>query len=347
VANRLEEKIREIDIEGFKIRIDDLEKNDFMPEFFNSPLVGLWEITRACNLKCIQCYNNSGKKLPNELTHDEKINTAKQIVDAKIFRMCLSGGEPILCESFWDIAEILNRGHVLCNTITNGWLMNEDIVDNYIKNFKIIQVSVDGATPQVHDRCRGRKGSWERAINACKLITENGGRLSIAMCVSQINVKEVGKLLDLAYEIGAEEFRLDVARIIGQAALHQDVMTLTTEQLQEFEKNLSMKMKEYQKKNKKIKIQIAPKDLGSYIRSYVNIPPMVCYISPVGTCAPDPVIPYSGGSLKEKTLKEIWNEIKTCHKNKEFIKLTRMLKTGQDFVKLENIPYVRGELHDK
>ena len=89
-------KTNEMDVEGFKIQIDQLIEEKIVPDYFNTPLIGLWEITRECNLNCIFCYNSSGKKLSNELTHEQKINVAKQIVDAKIYRMCISGGEPIL-----------------------------------------------------------------------------------------------------------------------------------------------------------------------------------------------------------------------------------------------------------
>jgi len=113
-------KIKEIDIEGFKIQMEQRKKEKIMPDYFNTPLVGLWEITRACNLRCIFCYNDSGKKLSNELAHEQKINVAKQIVDAKIYRMCISGGEPILSPSFWDIAKIFKDGrifHYFCNNL--------------------------------------------------------------------------------------------------------------------------------------------------------------------------------------------------------------------------------------
>jgi len=325
--------------------MDDLIKNEVIPEYFNTPLVGSWEITRACNLRCIHCYNSSAKKLPNELMHDQKISVAHQIAEAKIFRMCLSGGEPILCKSFWEIARILKEGHVLCNTITNGWFVNRDTADKYSKYFNIIQVSIDGAKPETHDKMRGRKNSWEKAVNACKLIVENNGRIAISAVVSPINVNEIGELIDLAYKLGAQEFRTDEARLLGRAAVNRDRLVFSKKQSKKFEKIIIDKKKEYE--GKKMRIEVANKNLGTYSASFSDLPPMVCYISPSGTCAPDPAIPFSGGSLKEKTLKEIWNDLKKCHKNPDFTSLSRFLKTGKDFVKLEEIPYVKGELHDK
>lgn len=340
-----EKQTTDIDIEGFKIRIDELIKNNIMPAYFNSPLVCQWEITRACNLRCIHCYNNSSKKLSNELTDDEKIDVANQIVESKIFRICISGGEPILSNSFWDIAEILNKGKVVCNTITNGWFINEDNVGLYTKYFRHIQISLDGAYKETHDRIRGKKGSWERAVNGCRLITEHNGNVSIASVISSFNIDEMDKIIDLSYDLKADEIRLEIPKFVGNAAINKNELILTNKQHDKFEKIIKQKKQQY--KNNDINIEVAPKNLGTYTRSFSKLPAMVLFISPTGTCAPDPVIPYSGDSLKNKTLKEIWNDLKTCHKDKEFIGLSRLLKTGQDFNKLQKIPYVDGELHDK
>jgi MoaA/NifB/PqqE/SkfB family radical SAM enzyme len=340
-----EKQTTDIDIEGFKIRIDELIKNNIMPEYFNSPLVSQWEITRACNLRCIHCYNNSSRKLPNELTHEEKIDVANQIVDAKIFRICISGGEPILSKSFWDIAEILNKGKIICNTISNGYLISDDTVDLYTKYFRHIQISLDGAKEETHDIIRGKKGSWERAVNACRLITDHNGNVSLASVISSYNIDEMDRIIDLSHDLKADEIRLEIPKFVGNAAKNRDELMLTKEQNDKFEKIINQKREQY--KNYDMRIEVAPKNLGTYTRSFSKLPAMVLFISPTGTCAPDPVVPYSGGSLKNKTLKDIWDDLKTCHKDKDFIELSRLLKTGKDFNKLEKIPYVDGELHDK
>jgi MoaA/NifB/PqqE/SkfB family radical SAM enzyme len=335
--------INEINIQGFKIRIDDLKKEKLMPEYFNTPLVGVWEITRECNLRCVFCYNNSGKKLPNELTHDQKINVAKQIVDAKIYRMCISGGEPILSPSFWDIAKIFKDGKILCNTITNGSYVNEENISSYTKYFSNIQVSLDGSSQKTHDTLRGKKGSWEKAVEACKLIRNNKGYFSIATVVTPINLNEIEQIIDLAYNLGASLVRIDEARFIGRAATKTGVLKLSRKQVDKLTKIVKEKKNEYEGK---MNIDILPKIQYSYVRGFAKIPPEAIYISPVGVCSIDPILPFSGGSLKEKSLKEIWNELKTSHKNRDFINYSLKVKTGRDFEKLNKIPYVNGELHD-
>lgn len=341
----MEENFHEIDLEKLKIRKKNMSKNNVIPEYFRSPLICLWEITRACNFHCIHCYNNSDKELSNELSHNEKLLIAHQIVKAKIYKVCLSGGEPILCKSFWDIAKILNDGHVSCNTITNGWYISEEVASKYTKYFKNIQISIDGFNPDTHDKIRGKKGSWKKALNASKLIIKNNGLLSIAMVVMQPNCNELGDLIDFSYHLGAKRFRIDFVNFVGRAAINYHHLNLSTDQYNNVLKTLIMKKKEYN--SKEIYIDISPKYLYGYYQSFLNIPTAFLYISPSGICAPDPCLPYTGDSLKKKTLEEAWNGLKKCYNNKDYIKLSRFFKTREDFLKLKKIPYVWGELHDE
>jgi len=335
----------EIDIEGFKIHISSLKEENLIPEYFRAPLIAQWEITRACNLRCVFCYNNSGKKHPNELTYEQKINVAKQIIDEKIYRLCISGGEPILDESFWDLAKIFKNGNVLCNTITNGWEVNSETAPLYTKYFSSIQISLDSSNEKIHDKLRGRRGSWRRAVNACKLIVENKGHLMVSTVVTPFNIGEVSELIDLSYKLGAANHRLDEAMLLGRAAKNKDSVALTKKQYVDLSNIVKEKKKQYEKS--RFFIDLLPKTKYSYIAASAKIPPLLMYISPTGTCAIDSDMPFSGGSLKEKTLKEIWDVLKTSHKNKEFIRQSLKVKTKKDFTKLDEIPYLKGELHDQ
>lgn len=339
-----QEGITQIDVQGFKIRIDELQSERIIPDFFNTPLIGQWEITRKCNLRCVFCYNNSGIKLFNELTHEKKIDVAKQIVNAKIYRMCISGGEPILCSSFWEIAKIFKEGKILCNTITNGFNINEENASLYAKYFGAVQISLDGRNYKTHDKLRCRKGSWEKAVKACGLISENGGKISIATVAIPENLKEIPDLIDLAYSLGALEVRIDEVKCTGRAAKIFDNLALSKKQTFELIRSVNEKKNQYSEKT--INIDLLPKTQYNYVMGIAEIPPVSIYISPTGTCAVDPVLPFSGGSLKVKSLKKIWDEIRSIHKNKEFVKYCLKVKNNRDFGKLNNIPYTKGELHD-
>ena len=48
------------------------------------------------------------------------------------------------------------------------------------------------------------------------------------------------------------------------------------------------------------------------------IPNFYCHISPSGIVSPSQTLPFSAGSLKEKSFNDIWSYLKHCHKNKKY-----------------------------
>lgn len=331
-----------IDIAGFKIHIDTLVQKRSLPDCFNSPLICSWEITRACNLKCIHCYNNSHKRLSSELSHLEKLSVAKQLGELKIFRVCISGGEPLLSKSFWEIIKILNQYKVCCNMITNGYLINEKIAEKIGKYFHLVQVSLDGSTPEVHDKIRGKKGSWKRAIKACQYLSNNDVKFSICFTPLKYNINQIGNMIDLAYEIGAHSFRTEKTKLTGRAVKNIHIIP-NDEDYHQYEETIHKKRKEYKEKMPIEHINDVP--LAFSITSQ-NIPNFYCHITPSGVVSPNPTLPFSGGSLKEKSLEEIWNELKLCHKNQSYINLLNKVKGNKDYLKLSEIPYFKRELYD-
>ena len=66
------------------------------PQNLSAPFLVVWDITKACNLKCRHCYSSSGIKSPNELNTRE----VKKIIDdldrMGVVALAFSGGEPLI-----------------------------------------------------------------------------------------------------------------------------------------------------------------------------------------------------------------------------------------------------------
>ena len=55
-----------------------------------------WELTNACNLNCIYCFNDSGRAFENELAKEEIYNILRSLNDAGVIRIEFTGGEPMM-----------------------------------------------------------------------------------------------------------------------------------------------------------------------------------------------------------------------------------------------------------
>ena len=85
----------------------------------NAPLHIHWEITNKCNFNCIQCYQQNDKVRDN-LSDRDLMNIAKKIVDAGVFQVSVSGGEPFLVRNIVEILTYLKENNVDLVVCSNG-----------------------------------------------------------------------------------------------------------------------------------------------------------------------------------------------------------------------------------
>ena len=157
------------------------------------------ELTLKCNLRCLHCGSTAGNPRKDELQTNEWTSVMEQLAELGCREVCLLGGEPFLMPDWFHIAktiENLGMGLVL---ISNGWLINPALVKQLqqIKCLDRIGISLDGATAEVHDSIRGRRGSFQRAFNALKLLRDAGFEVGAITAVSKLNLAELFKMRDM------------------------------------------------------------------------------------------------------------------------------------------------------
>ncbi|MFF5213015.1 radical SAM protein [Streptosporangium sp. NPDC000396] len=136
------------------------------------PLEIIWDITYACPLRCSHCYSESGRRPARQLEHDEMTRVADALIAMRPYGISLAGGEPLLVRGVFEIAERMSAAGIKVALFTGGWSVRPEMVDDIARGFFRVSVSVDGATAQVHDRVRGRRGSFDRAMRALALLDE-------------------------------------------------------------------------------------------------------------------------------------------------------------------------------
>ena len=140
-------------------------------------------------MKCEHCYNNSGADnlIQDLMTPQRWIDFAKYLVDhGGVYETILSGGEPFLLgDTVIEIMDILNElgKRRWFSLLTNGYFLTDERILRLRKyRYHWLQISIDGSTPEYHDKFRHLQGSWERAVNAAKKVSANGIPLKIAHC---------------------------------------------------------------------------------------------------------------------------------------------------------------------
>lgn len=173
-----------------------------------APFLVVWNYTGACNLHCQHCYQNAAKPLSNELNLDEKQSVIDQLAENDVVALAFSGGESLLAPDFFEVASYASRKDLFVSLATNGTLLTEEIVDRLVDSgVKYLEISLDAATPGIHDNFRGSAGAWNRTIRGIKNAAARDELfVCIASTITKHNFREVNALIDLAKELRTERF---------------------------------------------------------------------------------------------------------------------------------------------
>jgi len=185
------------------------------------PRDAMWEITRACNLRCVHCMVSAGERDPGELTTDEALALADDLIAAGCTSACLTGGEPLVRGDWPQIAARLAAGGVATRITTNGQLVDEQQVERMQQvGLHTVTVSLDG-TREVHDGIRQTKSGkgvsrYDRAIRALELLVASPLDTKVVTQIHRHNVDRMDEMHELLAGLGVDGWQLQIAIPTGR-----------------------------------------------------------------------------------------------------------------------------------
>jgi hypothetical protein len=97
-----------------------------------APFQVVWNLSRACNMKCIHCYENAGKKDINELNKEEIIKGIEILNQAGVTSLAFSGGEPTIHPHILDFISQTKDLGMFPAMATNGYTLSKK---KFLTNF--------------------------------------------------------------------------------------------------------------------------------------------------------------------------------------------------------------------
>jgi Fe-coproporphyrin III synthase len=171
--------------------------------------VVFWNMTGRCNLLCSHCYMEAGPEArrEDELTTEEAKALIDDLAGLRVPLLLFSGGEPLVRDDFWDLARYAAEKDLTTALSTNGTLITPEVARN-LKDVGVeyAGVSLDGASPETHDRMRGVPGSFERALRGLENCVAVGLKCGVRVTVTRENHTEISDLIDLALAAGVPRF---------------------------------------------------------------------------------------------------------------------------------------------
>ncbi len=287
-----------------------------------------WEVTSACNLRCIHCHVTADKPAPDELNTDE----AKRFIDglARVdeFRMLVyTGGEPLVRKDIFELMHHSKQAGLINVIATNGTLITEETAFHLKEEgLATAAVSLDSFRDEVHDFVRNKQNTYELAMRGIRALKKAGIPLQINATAMQYNFGDLGELLELVDDLGSGIMLMYQLVPVGRGDAIRDA-TLSINENERLLKFLAKKQKEistivepvagpqywpYLMEEKGLKHPLWLKAAEQVFHGCAAGRGFV-YIKANGDVWPCPFVEVNAGNVREKPFDLIWQESEVFH----------------------------------
>ena len=154
----------------------------------------IWVYTNFdCNLACDYCCVRSSPKAARRGIGIERVRQiAHEATAAEVKELILTGGEPFLLNDLDDLVNACTN-ELPTTLLTNGMLFHgrrRERLRRMDSSQLVLQISLDSATPEIHDRHRG-SGSWARAVAGIRIAHDEGFRVKVAATLPSDQMHEL------------------------------------------------------------------------------------------------------------------------------------------------------------
>lgn len=179
----------------------------------------IWEITGACNLRCIHCANHSGERHPRELTTDEGRALLADLARLGCRTVDITGGEPLLRPDWADLCRAARALDLQVALVTNGLLLDDATLTRAIgAGVGHVAISLDGPR-DVHDAIRLRPGPGGSPFEAAVAALRRSAARVPTTAITQVNLRNLPHLAEmrrLLARIGVPRWQLQLAIPTGR-----------------------------------------------------------------------------------------------------------------------------------
>lgn len=296
-------------------------------DYNENPFIVIWEVTRACALKCLHCRAEAQYKAdPRQLSFEEGKKLIDEIASMDHPLFVFTGGDPLMRPDLFDLARYAIEEKKLPVSMTPS--ATPKVTRDAIRKAKEVGLSrwafsLDGSCAEIHDHFRGTKGSYDLTMRGIEYLKELHIPIQVNTTVSNYNLHDLEAIAEKVKDMDAVLWSLFFLVPTGRG-MEKDM--ITPEQHEEVMKWLSQVQ---QKMPYGVKATEAPhyrrvfmqekRRLGSNQESTfkrtdllgrahkgVNDGDGFVFISHIGDVYPSGFLPVVCGNVREQSLPEIY-----------------------------------------
>ena len=196
----------------------------------------LAELTYRCPLACPYCSNPLNLAgYGDELTTAEWRRVLVEAHELGVLQFHLSGGEPLLRRDLVQLARIACELGMYTNLVTSALGLSRRRAEQLrAAGLDHVQISIQADEATGSDRIAGTQ-SFERKVEAARLVTELGWPLTLNVVLHRRNIDRVAAIIRLAEELEADRLELANTQYYGWAWRNRGALLPSTAQLEQAE----------------------------------------------------------------------------------------------------------------
>lgn len=285
-------------------------------EEYSAPLFVAWQLTNRCAARCLACCEESGpdKGWGDELSREEALSLAQQIAESGVSYVAFGGGEPLGVPHCWELFERLTEAGVALKLETDGRYLDDAGADRLAAlSPQCVQISVDGATAQTHERVRPGT-SFAATIASIQRLTARGCAPQLVFVPNRLNLHEALDTYDLAAALGCQAFITGPMMRIGRAAAAWDRIACSEAQWRQTEGQLREHARAL---GASISLSIYPWDILTEMERRLDSPQAMLLIVPNGKVKLLNALPFAPADLRRDTLAHAWQAYRDAWRQPE------------------------------
>ena len=291
------------------------------------PVHVVWEITLACDLKCIHCGSRAGHRRPSELSTAECLEVVEALARLGTREISLIGGEAYLRKDFTEIISAISSHGIYCAIQTGGRQFTPARLQAAIQaGLGGLGVSLDGMEP-LHDRLRGVGGSFRSAHDLLLRAREAGLHTSVNTQIGPETAAHMPALMETIIAAGARQWQIQLTVAMGNAVDNPEIL-LQPHQLAEV---MPLLARLYRAGAERDLLMIVGNNIG-YFGPYEHLwrgfgdervhwsgcsaGQTVLALEADGTvkgCPSLATVGFAGGNVRDLTLEQIWKTSPAIH----------------------------------
>ena len=193
----------------------------------------LAELTYRCPLHCVFCYNPVDYSAHGaELSTDNWVRVLREGRALGAVQLGFSGGEPLLRDDLEILVAEARALGFYSNLITSGVGLNQTRIRAFKEaGLDHIQLSFQDSTRELNDFLSSTR-TFDLKLKAARLIKDHDYPMVLNVVLHRLNIDHVGKILEMAEQLGAEYVELANTQYYGWGYLNRDRLLPTREQLE-------------------------------------------------------------------------------------------------------------------